>query len=276
MPKKFRDLTTDSQLALEKLVGGLNLEQDLDTPLVGGERAITHAVKLRNKKLIQDLCDNDISLEFFQESGDPGVVILAIKEGLADIVEILLNAYISKYGELPYYLLERVAESLDMSNITSPWRFFNQLTNSQVNYARTKLLVENAARRYPPKPTHPPELGEAAFKDLTEASQTLLANWSRELTLEQLIKENSINMRFESEGSFFPGRRPTVAQYAISYAIISGNEDLVEDLCAHGVKLDVRDEYNSGKTPFELAEEDGNPKILQIITKRTSYASPSV
>lgn len=277
MPKKIRDLTRDSRVTLENLVGGrLNLEQDLDTPFVDGERAITHAVTLRDKKLVQDLCNHDVSLNFFQEGGHSGVVILAIKAGLADIVEILLNAYTSKYGEIPDYLVERVADSLGTPNITSPWRFFNELTNSQVNYTKTKLLVENAARHYPPKPTHPPELGEAAFKDLTEASQTLLAKWSRELTLDKLIKANSINMRFESEGSFFPGRRPTVTQYAITYAIISGNEGLVEDLCAHGVNLAVRDEYNSRKTPFELAQEYGNSNILQIITNHTSHASPSV
>jgi ankyrin repeat protein len=274
MPK-FSALTIESQTALKNRIGDdLDLEQDLDAPFADGERAITYAVTIRDEKLVQDLCRHDISLNFFQEGGHSGVVILAIKAGLADIVEILLNAYTCKYGEIPDYLLERVADSLDTPNITSPWRFFNELTNSQVNYTKTRLLVENAARYYPPKPTHPPESGEAAFKDLKETSQTLLDKWSRGMTASKLIKANSINTPLEVEVSFIG--RPIVAQYAITYAVILGDEGLVEDLCANGVNLTVRDRENLGKTPLELAEEYGNPNIHQIITSHTSRAPTHV
>lgn len=275
MPKKISDLTIDSQVALKNRIGGhLDLEQDLNTPLVDGERAITHAVKLRDNKLVQDLCGNDVSLNFCHNGCHSGVLILAIKSGLADIVEILLNAYANKYGEIPDHLLDRVADSIDLPPITYPLRWIGEWADSQVNYSKTQFLVREAARNYPPKPTHPPSSGEAVFKDLKETSQTLLDKWSRGMTASKLIRANSINMPLEVEISFI--RRPIVAQYAITYAVILGDEDLVEDLCVNGVNLAVRDEENSRKTPLELAEEYGNSNILQMITNHTSHASPNV
>lgn len=101
------------------------------------------------------MCNHDISLDFYKDGCNSGVLILAINSGLADIVEILLNVYTNKYGEISDHLLERVSNSSVMPYVTSPVRFFNELTNSQVNYSKTKLLVENAVRYYPPKPTYP-------------------------------------------------------------------------------------------------------------------------
>lgn len=104
----------------------------------------------------------------------------------------------------------------------------------------------------------------------------LLDRWSRGMTASKLIKTNSINMPLEVEISFKPFAKPIVSQYAINYAVISGNEDLVEDLCAHGANLAVSDECNSRKTPLELAKEYGNSNILHIITNHTSHTSPRV
>jgi hypothetical protein len=55
------------------------------------------------------------------------------------------------------------------------------------------------------------------------------------------------------------------AEFAITYAVLLDDKELVEDLCTNGASLDVKDDMHGLKTPVEIAIEYGRAGVLNIL-----------
>lgn len=55
------------------------------------------------------------------------------------------------------------------------------------------------------------------------------------------------------------------AQYAITYAVLLDDSDMLRELCKLGADIDCMDEFHQNKTPLELAVELGRANIAKIL-----------
>lgn len=106
----------------------------------------------------------------------------------------------------------------------------------------------------------------AKFKDLSPRSVSILEPhitfWS--LMRDEIDLNLPIDHKFEIETTGF---NRYIAEYAIIYAVLLDDKELTEDLCQHGVNLEVTDHWSGNKTPLEVAIEHGRAGIAEILVK---------
>src|SRR5579862_7997547 len=58
-----------------------------------------------------------------------------------------------------------------------------------------------------------------------------------------------------------------IAKYAINYAILLDDQELVWDLCRNGASLEVKDSLHHNKNPLEIAIEYGRANIVETLIR---------
>lgn len=112
-----------------------------------------------------------------------------------------------------------------------------------------------------------------SFKDLNPKSiqtlQPLISFWStgnqnKALTQQDLNKSlnDKLDILIGGMGSKY------IAEYAITYAVLLDDLELLNDLCDNGAVLNIKDSFHEDKTPVHLAVEYGRSKILQTLLEK--------
>ena len=114
----------------------------------------------------------------------------------------------------------------------------------------------------------------ANFKDLSPRSISILEPHIKYWSLGDSINGDlPIDHKFGIETTGF---NRYIAEYAITYAALLGDKELTEDLCQHGVNLDVKDSWNANKTPLEVAIEYGRAGVVAILIKHGAKLTHNV
>jgi hypothetical protein len=112
----------------------------------------------------------------------------------------------------------------------------------------------------------------AKFKDLNLKSFNTLKPhiefWGDNLDLELSI-DHKFGIHTTDNFRYF-------AEYAITYAVLLDDKALTEDLCKHGVNLNIRDRYHSDKSPLEIAIEYGRAGIVAILMHHGAQVPPGI
>lgn len=106
---------------------------------------------------------------------------------------------------------------------------------------------------------------DVKFKDLTIKSIRKIKDYAGFWLLSSDFDlELSVNHKFDIE---MAGFNRYIAEYAITYAVLLDDKDLLKDLLQNGANLDIHDSWNSNKSPIEIAVEYGRASIVKMLLK---------